>query len=273
MSLANIELARKTAAFARMRQQFNGIADEYLIDLLMSGIEIPQQNLQQPVLLYDNYTTFGLNKRYASDGSSLTESVVNGMAMLTLPIRVPRVGCGGVVMVVAEVTPDQLFERQRDPYLYTTNTDRLPNYLRDELDPEKVEYVANGDIDCLHSTPTGVFGYQPLNARWLTGQARVGGRYYRPTTDGAFDEVRQRIWACEVANPTLGSEFYLATSINQKPFVVQNQDPFDCLMTGETIIEGNTVFGPALRETTVDYAEVAEEAPTTQIDRGSSTVP
>lgn len=274
MSLANIDLARKTAAFARMRQQYNQLPEEYLIDLLMDGITISDQHLQQPILLFDDYTTFGMSKRYASDASNLTKSVVNGVTMLSMRLRVPRLGCGGVVMIMAEVTPDQLFERQRDPYLYTTDPEKLPQYLRDELDPEKVEYVANGDIDVNHSTPSGVFGYQPLNAKWLGGQPHVGGRYYRPTTDGAFDEVRQRIWAVETSNPTLGPNFYIASDVNLKPFVVQNVDPFDCLAVGETIIEGNTVFGPALRETSVDYAEVVEEGGSPdQIDKTLTVIP
>ena len=38
LSLADIEQARKTAAFARLRSSYDGIDDEYIIDLLMQGI-------------------------------------------------------------------------------------------------------------------------------------------------------------------------------------------------------------------------------------------
>lgn len=273
ISLANIQLATKTAAFARMRTAFNGLPDEYLIDLLMDGITIPDQYLEQPILLYDDFASFGMSKRYASDGTSLTKSVVNGLTMLSANVRVPRLGCGGIMMVVAEVLPDQLFERQADAYLHCDGVDDLPAYLRDELDPEKVQAVANREIDVSHGTPAGVFGYAPLNHKWLASQPRVGGKFYRPSVDGSFDEVRQRIWSIEVANPTLGPDFYIASTVNSKPFVVTNADPFDVLIAGETIIEGNTVFGPLLMENTNDYEKVSAEAPTVQVDKSATVVP
>ena len=80
------------------------------------------------------------------------------------------------------------------------------------------------------------------------------------------DEVRQRVWAVETVNPTLAADFYIATGIHQKPFVVVNQDPFECVSRGVAIIEGNTVFGRALVESTGSYDEVLAEAPLDRID-------
>ena len=51
MSLADIEQARKTAAFAKLRAKYDGIDDEHVIDLLMSGIRVPEEALKQPILL------------------------------------------------------------------------------------------------------------------------------------------------------------------------------------------------------------------------------
>nr|WP_316650680.1 hypothetical protein [uncultured Gellertiella sp.] len=264
VSLSNIELAKKTQAFARLRQELNE-QDDYIIDLLMDGINIPEQAFKWPMLLADQRTIFGQSKRYASDAANLTKSVVNGMTELEIAFRVPRVGCGGVIMLVAEITPDQLFERQEDPFFAAGNVNDLPQYLRDELDPEKVDIVQNKRIDSSHGTPAGTFAYEPMNARWNMDQPRIGGQFYRPQVNTAFDEDRQRIWASEVLNPTLSSEFYICTNIHTKPFVVTNRDPFECVTQGDVFVEGNTVFGGHLIEATDDYNRVYAVAPQTRL--------
>lgn len=266
VSLSNIELARKTQAFAEMRKEFGG-HDNYIIDLLMDGLSIPEQQWRQPILLADKTTVFGLSKRYATDGGNLTDSVVSGATFVDLHLATPTVPCGGVVMVVAEITPEQLFERQRDAYLHTKSAAELPQYLRDTLDPEKVEIVVNGEMDTSHSTPAGAFGYAPLNYKWSKSVPQVGGRFFRPQVVTAFDEDRQRIWAVETANPTLGPDFYLANAMHTKPFVVTNQDIGESLTRGKVIIDGLTVFGGALVEANGDYTAVMAEAPQGRITK------
>lgn len=268
VSLSNIELARKTQAFAKLRQQYNQ-HDEWIINLLMDGITIPDQAFKQPMLLADRRTIFGQSKRYATDSGNLTESVVNGMTQIDMSVQLPRVGVGGVVMVVAEITPDQLFERQEDPYLTTTAVDTLPHYLRDTLDPEKVDVVKNGRVDVSHANPDDTFGYEPLNARWNIDTPRVGGEFYRPTANTSFDERRQRIWSVETLNPTLSTDFYLCTGMHTKPFVVTNQDPFEVVSQGEFYVEGNTVFGGHLIEATDDYEKIMAVADQTRIDKAA----
>lgn len=266
ISLSNIELARKTQAFARLRQQYNQHPD-HIINLLMDAISIPEQAFKQPMLLADRQTIFGQSKRYASDAGNLTESVVNGMTGLDLSLQLPRVNTGGVIMVVAEIMPDQLFERQEDPFLNALEVDDFPQYLRDTLDLEKVEVVKNSRIDTAHTVPNGTFAYEPLNAKWNIDVPRVGGYFYRPEVNTAFDEDRQRIWACEVVDPVLSKDFYLCTTIHTKPFVVTNKDPFECVTQGDVFIEGNTVFGGHLVEATDDYAKVIEVAPQERIEK------
>lgn len=266
VSLSNIEMARKTQAFAKLRQQYN-MHEDHIINLLMDGISIPDQAFKQPMLLSDRRTIFGMSKRYASDAGNLTESVVNGMTGLDMSIQLPRINTGGIIMVVAEITPDQLFERQEDPWLNSLSVDALPQYLRDTLDPEKVDIVKNSRIDTSHATPNATFGYEPLNGRWNIDTPRVGGRFYRPTVNTGFDEDRQRIWAVETINPTLSTDFYLCTNMHTKPFVVTNQDPFEVVTQGDVFIEGNTVFGGHLVEATDDYEKVLAVAPQDRIEK------
>lgn len=273
VSLSNIDMARKTQAFAALRRQYSGLSDDYIVDLLMDGISIPDQQMKQPMLLADVSTVFGMSKRYASDGASLTESVVNGATMVDLRFTVPRLNTGGIVMIVAEIAPEQLFERQRDVYMHSESVSALPQFLRDTLDPEKVEVVRNEYVDVDHDTPTATFGYAPLNHMWAKSIPQVGGKFYRPEVDGAFDEDRQRIWAVETANPVLSQDFYLVSQMNYKPFVVTDPsiDHFEVLLRGEAVIRGNTVFGGLLVEATDDYAEVLAEAPQDRIEKPLTT--
>lgn len=266
VSLSNIEMARKTQAFAELRRQYNQ-HDDYIINLLMDAISIPEQAFKQPMLLSEKRTIFGQSKRYASDAGNLTESVVNGMTALDMSIQLPRVNMGGVIMVVAEITPDQLFERQEDPFLTALSVDDLPQYLRDTLDPEKVDVVKNGRLDASHANPNATFAYEPLNGRWNIDTPRVGGLFHRPTANTSFDEDRQRIWAVETLNPTLSTDFYLCTNMHTKPFVVTNRDPFEVVSQGDIYIEGNTVFGGHLVEATNDYQEVLAEVPQNRIEK------
>lgn len=267
VSLSNIDMARKTQAFANLRRQYTGHSDEYIIDLLMDGITMPEQAWNQPILLGDQNTVFGMSKRYATDAANLTESVVNGMTFIEQRFSCPRVPMGGVIMMVVEVSPEQLFERQKDPYLHATSVEQLPQFLRDTLDPEKVVVVKNEEVDLDHDTPNATFGYAPLNHEWAKSMPQIGGKFFRPAVDAAFDEDRQRIWAVETQNPVLSADFYLCTTMHQKPFVLTTGDNFEVLLRGDAGIRGNTVFGGMLIEATDDYAEVVEEQPVDRIEK------
>ena len=160
---------------------------------------------------------------------NLTESVVNGGTIIEQRFSCPRVPMGGVIMMVVEVSPEQLFERQKDPYLHATTVDELPQFLRDTLDPEKVVVVKNEEIDLDHDTPNDTFGYAPPNHQWTRSIPQIGGKFYRPAVDAAFDEDRQRIWAVETQSPVLSQDFYLCTTMHQKPFVLTTGDNFESL--------------------------------------------
>lgn len=270
VSLANIELARKTQAFALMRKQYAGYDDQYLIDLLMSGINLPLQAEKEPILLANVMSTFGQAKRFATDSVDLTASVASGTGMVQMSIRTPKVNSGGVIMVTAEFYPEQLWERREDPYLAFVSGDgytKLPDFLRDDLDPEKVEVVKAGYVDVRHSTPDATFGYEALNARWNTYPPRVGGKFYRPEVDLPADEDRQRIWASETADPTLSEDFYLVTNLHTKPFVVTDQDPCESLVRGSAVISGNTVFGRLLIEGEDDYDTIMGKVDMDRIEK------
>lgn len=266
VSLANLELAKRTAAFARARQAYQGLDDDQVIDILMSGVRMPEEGMKHPILLGTQETVFGMSQRYATDAGNLEKSVTRGQTMVDLTVGTPQINTGGVVMFVAEILPEQLFERQEDPALMLSDQALLPDRLRDELDLEPVEVVKNGEVDVDHTDPTGVFGYAPLNHRWQRDIPNIGGRYHRPDADAPWSEDRNRIWAVETVDPVLGDDFYLASNIHHEVFADTLTDPFELTANGVARIEGLTFFGPALRESDGDYEAVAGKADFSRID-------
>jgi len=266
MSLADIEQARKTAAFAKLRAKYDGIDDEHVIDLLMSGIRVPEEALKQPILLGRQRAMIGFNQRYATDGANLDKSATNGMATIDMSFRTPAMNTGGVIMITAEIVPEQLWERKKDYFLYTTDPDTLPNYLSDFLDPEKTDVVKNDHADVNHATPDGTFGYAPLNHMWMRDAVNVGGKYYRPAND-AYDEDRAKIWTAEATNPTLNEDFYLCSGLHKKVFADQVSDSFEITCLTDMQIVGNTVFGAVLQETdaTSDYDTITSQVDSSRI--------
>lgn len=265
ISLSNIELAKQTQAFARLREKYEGHTDEWITDMLMSGLEIPDQALKQPMLMADQMVQFMQGKRYATDGANLTKSAVSGAATMKLNLNLPKLSVGGVVMIFAEAMPEQLFERQRDPFFFVDDVVDLPDALRDTLDPEKVDVILKGEIDTSHANPGQVFGYGPLNWKWNSFGPRIGGKFARPTVDTTVDASRARLWALETLNPTLTESFYLVQSIHLKPFVDEAAEPFELTIDGNAVLTGNTQFGGALVESTVNYDKVLAKAPTARI--------
>jgi len=268
MSLADIEQARKTAAFAKIRAKYDGIEDEFIINTLMEGIRVPELALKQPILLGRQRAMIGFNQRYATDGANLDKSATNGMATIDMSFRTPAMNTGGVIMITAEIVPEQLWERKKDYFLYTTDPDTLPNYLSDVLDPEKVAVVKNDHADVNHVTPDGTFGYAPLNHQWVRDAVNVGGKYYRPAND-AFDEDRAKIWTAESTNPTLNEDFYLCSGLHKKVFSDQVSDSFEITCLSDMQIVGNTVFGAGLQETdaTSDYDTITSQVDSSRIEK------
>jgi predicted Rdx family selenoprotein len=208
----------------------------------------------------------GFNQRYATDGANLDKSATNGMATIDMSFRTPAMNTGGVIMITAEIVPEQLWERKKDYFLYTTDPDTLPNYLRDVLDPEAVAVIKNNHADVNHATPDGTFGYAPLNHEWQRDAVNVGGKYYRPAND-AFDEDRAKIWTAEQTSPSLNEDFYLCSNLHKKVFADQVSDSFEITCLSDMQIVGNTVFGAGLQETdaTSDYDTITSQVDSSRI--------
>ncbi len=259
ISLANIELAKKAQTFAKMRERYQGIPDEYLIDLLMSGIRVPPEEFREPILIGQASTVIGQTERYATNYEDLDKSLTNGVAQLAMSINTPAIETGGLVLVTCEVVPEQLYERVQDVSLTMDATGSaawLPDAMDDLLDPQKVEVVTNDYADTFATAPSGVFGYAPLNHRWQKSIARVGGKFKRPVPD-AFKEERQRIWSVEKNDPKLSADFYLCPQpFPHTVFADATADPFEFIVVGNASILGLTQFGEGFEEDGDHYDKI-----------------
>jgi hypothetical protein len=260
VSLAEIDQARRTAWWAQMREQYSGHED-YIIDMLMSGYRVTDQEMKQPIQLTSKNTVIGMMARHATDAANLTEKVVDGFTEIDVSYAIPAIPTGGIVITVVEVLPDQVFERREDPLIYLTDPDDLPDHMIDDLDQERVQEVYNRYVDVDHDTPDGVFGYAPLNHQWNDESVRIGGRYIRPLVDSPNNDDRDQIWTVEVENPEYAQDFVVAENVHQYPFVDQEADAFDFQMIGQAIVETLMIQGDALIESSTNYAKVVERAP------------
>lgn len=266
VSLANIDMARKAQAMAQMRQRYEGIPDEYLVEQLMQGIRVPPEDLKEPILLDRSVAIINQAEQYATDGDNLSVSVTRGIATLSLSFAVPPVNTGGIILVSLEIVPEQLYERVEDHYLSSMVVDDLPDALADMLDPQKVEVVPNRHADVFHSAPDAVFGYAPLNYGWQREINRVGGRYKRPVPD-AFKEDRQRIWSVEKADPTLSDDFYLCPQpFPHTVFADAAADPFEVMTVGQVVLTGLTQFGGVFEEDGDHYEKIMAQIDATRIE-------
>lgn len=261
VALANIDQARKLVEWAKFREQYEGHRDPFVIETLMAGLPINEQLWFSPMLLDTKTLDFKQIKRMATDGANLSNGVANGVVVTSLGCNVPQNPYGGIVMMTIEAVPEQLFERQSDPYFTTTDLDDLPRYDRDVLNPMPVVEVKNREVDVQHATPEGRFAFAERNWQWANNPVRVGGDLFVANGDAPTLVDRRVIYATEVANPQLNTEFYLATTLGKDVFLEKTRDPFKVGVGGMLDVMGLTVIG-AVHESEANYDAVrAEYAP------------
>lgn len=267
VSMRDLENAKKTAAFAKIRAKYSDrLADDDIVQLLMDGIEVPMSELREAMLLKKVTVPMVYNQQYATDAANLDDSVTRGYAQIDCSFKTPKINGGGTILVTLEVVPEQLYERKEDYWLANPSVDALPKFVKDYLDPQKVETILNKEIDVNHTDPNGIFGYAPLNSRWKNiSHSRVGGKYYRPAND-AYSEDRAKIITAETSSSmTLNEDFYLVSGLHKKMFADQVTDGLEISGRMSINIAGNTVFGQALMEATNDYDVIDAEIDHTRI--------
>lgn len=266
VSLADIDKARTTQAFAKLRTAYAGNDatgfdnDDVLVAELMQGFNVPDDMFKRPWLLDSQRVTFGMTERHATDAANLDDSVTKGNAVARLSLNVPKQDVGGVIVIIAEVLPERLHERQGDPWLHVNDVSEFPDALRDVQRPEPVDIVRNWRIDERHTNSGGLYGYEPMNAQWDREFTSLGGKFYQSTPGNPFTEARAGIWIVDPIDPEFTADHYLApVPFPHDVFSDTAGDAVEISFRHQVAIRGLTQFGDVLAENNDEYALVAAE--------------
>lgn len=259
-TLADIDKARTTQAFAKLRTAYAGNDatgfdnDDTIVALLLQGINVPADQFKRPWLLDSRRVPVGFAERFATDAANLDQSVTLGRASAQLSLNVPMQDVGGVVIFTVELLPERVDERMSDEWIMSTQFGDLPNALRDVQRIEPVDLVLNRRIDAKHTSPDGLYGYEPMNDRWNRDFTRLGGDFYMETPGGGWTENRSTIWQTEIVDPAFSGTHYLAPApFPHDVFADQNADAFELVCRHLVTISGNTQIGDVLAENGDDY--------------------
>lgn len=266
VTLADIDKARTTQAFAKLRTAYAGNDatgfdnDDALVATLMQGFQVPADMFKRPWLLDSSMATVGFTERFATDSGNLDQSVTQGTAAATLSLNVPKTEVDGVIIVTLEVLPERLDERQSDEWLHYGDPIQYPNALRDVQRPEPVDIVTKSRIDHRHDQPGEVYGYEPMNNVWNRAFTRLGGDFYQKDPENPFIESRAAIWQTSIVNPELTEDHWLAPDdFPHDVFADTEADAFEFACRHSVAITGITQIGDVLEESNDDYDAVREE--------------
>jgi hypothetical protein len=263
VSLAEIDKARTTQAFAKMRAAYAGNDatgfdnDDAIVAMLMQGLSVPPDDFKRPWLLGSQRVMFGMAERYSTDADALDSSMTKGRASVQLRLNVPQQEYGGLVLFTLEVMPQRIDERMSDPYLHMTDVDELPNALRDVQRTEPVDFVLNKRIDAKHTSPDGLYGYEPMNDSWNREFTRLGGVFYQDTPGAVFAENRANLWLANIVDPAFTSTHYLApVPFPHDVFADTDAPAFEFTSRHLVAVIGLTQVGDVLVENNDDYQAV-----------------
>lgn len=265
-TLADIDKARTTQAFAKRVAAYAGhdysgnSAELLVLSELMQGYEVDDAYLRRPFLLASKTAVFGMTERHATDAANLDDSNTTGQANVSFSVNIPKAEFGGIFLVTAEVMPERMFEAAGDPYLRATTVDDLPNQIRDLQRTEPVDTVPNWRIDERHSTPDGVFGYEPMNAKWQREFTRLGGEFRAGTAGAHPTAARTAIWLTEEVDPTYTDDHHVCPHpFPHDVFSVPANNVVQAAVRQQLTITGMTQFGDPLVEDNAEMTTIIAE--------------
>lgn len=263
VTLADIDVARKTQAFAKMATSFAGgditgfDADDVKVAELLQGFHVTESMTKRPWLLDSKRVPFGMIERHATDGDNLDMSVSRGRAGVQLSVNVPTQESGGYIIFTLEVLPERLDERMSDEAMLISDPEEYPNPLRDIQRIEPVDMVLNRRLDAKHTDPDDLYGYEPMNAVWRRDYTRLGGDYYSATPGAGWSESRSNIWMADIIDPAYTEDHFLApANFPHSVFSDTNASAFDIVVRHQIAIVGQTLFGDQIFEDNGEFAFV-----------------
>jgi len=263
VTLNDIDKARITQAYAKLHAAYAGNDatgfdnEDTLVALLMQGINPGAESFKRPILLDSARVPVGFAERFATDSANLDVSVVEGRCQAKLNINTPKVDVGGVIIYTVEVLPERLDERMADEWLLCTTFDHYPNPLRDIQRTLPVDMVLNRRVDAKHTTPGGLYGYEPMNAKWKRDFTALGGIFFEPTPGAVITESRAGLWQTDIVDPVLNTHHHIApTPFPHDVFADTLAPAFEVVARHTASIVGTVQFGDVLTEANDDYDAV-----------------
>lgn len=265
-SLAAIEKAKQTQAFAKLRASMAGNNhsgfenDDAILANLMQGLDVPDDQFRRPWLLDNQVVGVNFVERFSTEGATLDQSVTQGSNVFGLSVNVPKTNTGGTIIVTCELVPERLDERASDEWLHMVSPRQLPDALRDSQVVEPVDRVLKRQIDAKHTDPDGVYGFEPMNYKWNRTGTQLGGDFYQAVPGNAFQEQRSGIWLAEIVDPLFSEDHFLCPEdFPHDVFRVTNGHAFEIAVRWDVSIAGITQIGDPLAEDNNDYEAVTEE--------------
>lgn len=265
ITLAGIDKARTTQAFAKLRTAYAGndptgfVNDDAIVAELMQGFSVPDDMFDRPWLLDQVRVGFGMQERFATDAANLDASVSQGRASASLSINVPVQDVGGMIVVIIEVLPERLDERMSDEFWYLNSPSQLPDALRDVQRELPVDDVLNRRLDAKHSDPEGVYGFEPMNAVWHRRFTRLGGIFKKENPGDPWTENRAAIWLPDIVDPAFNDGHYLAPQpFPHEVFADFDAPAFEFVCRHSVQIAGITQIGDVLQEDNNEYEDTEE---------------
>jgi hypothetical protein len=227
---------------------------------LMQGFEVDDAYLRRPFLLASKTAVFGMTERHATDAANLDDSNTTGQASIRMSVNIPKAEFGGIFLCTVEVMPERMYEAAGDPYLRATTVDDLPNQIRDLGRAEPVDTVANWRIDERHTTPDGVFGYEPMNMKWQREFTRLGGEFRAGTAGAHPTAARTAIWLTEEVDPAYTDDHHVCPQpFPHDVFSVPANNVVQAAVRQQLTITGMTQFGDALMEDNSEFTTITAE--------------
>lgn len=266
VTLADIDKARTTQAFAKLRTAYAGNDatgfdnDDVIVAELMRGFSVPPDQFKRPWLLDSARVPFGMAQRFATDAANLEDSITVGRCSAVLSLNLPVQDVGGVVIFTVEVMPERLDERQSDEWLHITETSGFPDALRDVQRPEPVDLVLSRRLDARHTTPEALYGYEPMNAVWNREFTRLGGVFYQDDPENPFNEQRQALWMTSLVDPEFNEDHWLCPDDFPHTVFADTEAPaFEVVARHSVALVGLTQIGDVLAENNDDYDAISGE--------------
>jgi len=260
-SLADIDKARATQGFAKLRTSMNGAqstgykSDDMLLAELMQGFSLPQEAWTQPILLDSSLVPVGFDERKATDGDSLEQSSTQGTTNINLSVNLPANPWGGMIMATVELLPERLNEASSDVWMHFTDPSELPDALRDSLRVEPTDVVPNHRIDSRHKAPNQAYGWERMNDHMSREDTtRFGGEYFQPDPGGKYTEARSAIWLADIVDPVYSTDHFLAPkNFPHDVFSDRDAPAFELVGRHSLQLAGLTQIGDPLVENDDSY--------------------